>query len=536
MNPRHNKFYLISIIVAAAMLLAACQPAPTPCPTNTPTPLPPTPTATPAPVSGDPAVDLGIPDGVDPFDSYVNFSPLDNDCFTSEITGGQFVMTAKGVAGIYCWANSWPKIQDFYLETTTLMPDSCVAGDNFGMLFRSPSSIDGYIFGLNCSGQYSLRRVSDTHVTDLIPPTSSDKILVGAGQVNRMGVVAFGGSYYLYGNGYYLATASDYSFMGPGDIGYYVNATTTTPLVSRYLNMKVWKLVDAYYPPTAPPPAYPPVVPEPPSTGVPTASATTYVNVRTGPGMNYPILGVAPPGATAEVVGVSPDSAWYVVKISTTVSATGQGWVSAGYIMLTDYIGVAIPVIPAPPLPPQVIPPPVEEGIPAATALEPLNIRTGPSTSYLSYGVAPMGSSAPVVGRSEDGQWLVMTISTAYSPTGTGWANAPYILLTGTTLEELPVVPAPDLNSELPLITPPAIPEGSIVVTTTESVSVHEGPANDSTIYGKVAAGTALAAVGISEDGQWVAVTMPTTVVASGIGWVNISYLLPFDTTTLPVM
>jgi len=204
--------------------------------------------------------------------------------------------------------------------------------------------------------------------------------------------------------------------------------------------------------------------------------------------------------------------------------------------MLTDYIGVAIPVIPAPPLPPQVIPPPVEEGIPAATALEPLNIRTGPSTSYLSYGVAPMGSSAPVVGRSEDGQWLVMTISTAYSPTGTGWANAPYILLTGTTLEELPVVPAPDLNSELPLITPPAIPEGSIVVTTTESVSVHEGPANDSTIYGKVAAGTALAAVGISEDGQWVAVTMPTTVVASGIGWVNISYLLPFDTTTLPVM
>ena len=78
--------------------------------------LPQAPTAEPTPAleAGDPALELGAPDGVDTFDSAVNFAPMESKCFQSEITGGQFVMAAKGLAGVYCWTTSWPQIQDFY--------------------------------------------------------------------------------------------------------------------------------------------------------------------------------------------------------------------------------------------------------------------------------------------------------------------------------------------------------------------------------------------------------------------------------------
>ena len=47
------------------------------------------------------------------------------------------------------------------------------------------------------------------------------------------------------------------------------------------------------------PDTYASIPPAPPPSGGPAAMAVDYVNVRTGPGTNYPVLGVAPPGAAA---------------------------------------------------------------------------------------------------------------------------------------------------------------------------------------------------------------------------------------------
>ena len=431
-----------------------------PTPTLEPTPPPPTPTATLVPGSGDPAADLGNPDGADTFDSPVNFGPLDTKCFSSEITGGQFVMAAKGLAGIYCWATSWPTIQDFYIETTVVMPDSCQPGDNFGLLFRSSSSVDGYLFGFTCKGEYSLKRMTGGVPTDLIPPTASDKIVAGPGEVNRMGVEAFSGSYYLYANGQYLNTATDFTYTRAGEIGYYVNAVSTNPFVSRYDEMKIWKLEDAYYPPSAPPPTYPPVEPEAPASGAPTVTALTYVNVRSGPGTNYPILGVAPTGTTGEVTGISPDGGWYA----------GESYYLAG----TDRHSLGVSGLchslqpqqhrlsrwyPSAPAPPPVTAPPPASGAPTAMALEAVNVRSGPSTDYPVYGVAQAGASAPVVGKSQDGAWVVVTISTSIAPDGQGWVSAAYVQLSGATLADLPVVQPPAMPPEV--VPPPPAP-GSV--------------------------------------------------------------------------
>jgi uncharacterized protein YraI len=94
------------------------------------------------------------------------------------------------------------------------------------------------------------------------------------------------------------------------------------------------------------PPAPVPPAPPPPS-GAPTATAIEYVNVRTGPGTNYPVLGIASPGASAEVTGKSADGAYWQVKIPTQYSSSGLGWVSAGYVVTQNTQNVPVVAAPA---------------------------------------------------------------------------------------------------------------------------------------------------------------------------------------------
>lgn len=104
------------------------------------------------------------------------------------------------------------------------------------------------------------------------------------------------------------------------------------------------------------PESYPVVTPEPPAAGAATVTTTDYVNVRTGPGTNYPILAVAPPAVTGEATGKSSDGAWWQVKVPTQYSSTGAGWVSASYVIPQNTDNV--PVVAAPPAPPTVAPTP----------------------------------------------------------------------------------------------------------------------------------------------------------------------------------
>jgi hypothetical protein len=76
--------------------------------------------------------------------------------------------------------------------------------------------------------------------------------------------------------------------------------------------------------------------------------APAGVNVRTGPGTAYPILGVAPQGTEGTLIGVSEDGAWWVAEVPTAPS--GMGWVAAAYILATGGAG-NLPVVATPPLP-----------------------------------------------------------------------------------------------------------------------------------------------------------------------------------------
>jgi uncharacterized protein YraI len=186
--------------------------------------------------------------------------------------------------------------------------------------------------------------------------------------------------------------------------------------------------------------------PTPPEVAVPTplpeapkVTALEAINVRSGPGTNYPSYGVAPQGAEGQVIGVSPEGGWWVVQIPTNLVASGQGWVSGQYVQAENTDGV--PVITPPEPPPVVEVPPPDPNKPIATALDTINIRSGPGTDYPAYGIAPKGAQGQLVGKSQDGAWWVVQISPSLSPDGTGWVSADWVSVENAG--NVPVIEAP---------------------------------------------------------------------------------------------
>jgi uncharacterized protein YgiM (DUF1202 family) len=98
----------------------------------------------------------------------------------------------------------------------------------------------------------------------------------------------------------------------------------------------------------------------PPDTNGPYGIATDYLNVRSGPGTNYAVLGVVAPSASGEIVGKSADGAWWQFKISTNYSPDGVGWGHSAYINAYNTEGV--PVVEAPPA--STAPPPTNPDLP----------------------------------------------------------------------------------------------------------------------------------------------------------------------------
>ena len=79
----------------------------------------------------------------------------------------------------------------------------------------------------------------------------------------------------------------------------------------------------------------------------PTATSTANLNIRRGPGLDYPVLGLLPLGHSATITGLSSDGRWWQIQFAG--AADGVGWVSAFYV--TTQNSSNVPVVQAPPPP-----------------------------------------------------------------------------------------------------------------------------------------------------------------------------------------
>ncbi len=485
---------------------------------------------TPPTIEGDPALVLGTPSGVENFDNTNNWTTFDSECFSSEITGGQFVMTAKGMPQSSCWEVSWPQLDNFYIETSQIMPQTCDPQDRFGLLFRAPDTNRGYLYGFSCAGDYSLTVWDGQTTTTLVQPTQSAAILNTPGAMNRMGLLAFGEDISLYVNGVYLETLQDYTFLDAGKIGYFVRAATENPFTVSYDQLRVWVLEDEFYPPTVEQPLPEVDLPQPPS-NVPTGEARVNVNVRTGPSMLFPVLGTAQQGDTGEVLGISPDGFWYAVSVSTNVVGTGIAWVSAQFVNLTHPTSQPLPVVTPPLLPTTVNFPPPASTAPQVVMREPATVRSGPTLEFPVMGVAPNGARAEVIGESEDREWWAIRVPTSLSSDGSAWV--PKVFTSANSISGVPVLRTPNLPRN---INPAAPASGAPSLITIEPLNVRTGPGNEYSSLGAVARGTALAVVGVSPDREHFVVNIPTTIDPSGQGWVATRFVRAVNVSNVPVV
>lgn len=166
---------------------------------------------------------------------------------------------------------------------------------------------------------------------------------------------------------------------------------------------------------------------------------TANLNVRSGPGTQYPSYGVAQEGTTFSVDGVSVDGAWWLVAINPNIIQTGQGWISTDYA--NAYFVDNVPVVAAPLLPTDLPVPTPEPNTATATTLEPLNVRSGPGNAYPSFGKVPSGTTFEVIGKSEDSRFWVISIPTSIAPDGQAWISPAYCETENT--ENVPVVASP---------------------------------------------------------------------------------------------
>ncbi|UCC89087.1 MAG: SH3 domain-containing protein, partial [Anaerolineales bacterium] len=109
-----------------------------------------------------------------------------------------------------------------------------------------------------------------------------------------------------------------------------------------------------------------------PLPGRPVATAITDLNIRAGPGMGYPVLGVLRAGQSAEITGASADGGWWQIRFSGVADpqgegAPGRGWISARYVTAQDTQNVPVAQAPALPTTPTRVPTPTSLPTPTST-------------------------------------------------------------------------------------------------------------------------------------------------------------------------
>ena len=225
---------------------------------------------------------------------------------------------------------------------------------------------------------------------------------------------------------------------------------------------------------------------------------TSYLNVREGPGVNYPVAAVVTGGTELPVMEISLDGHWYKVE-----TAAGAGWLRHIYTATrgnydnVPQTGISLHIYSASDSA-------ILGGAPhlvVNTAY--LNVRSGPGVGNDTILTVPGGSRLLVTGGAGNGNWYEIQTND-----GAGWVNASYTASRGDFSR------VPGASSHLNGETPRAI-------VNTARLHIRSGPGASHGSVTIVNGGTVLELTGKSGDGAWYQTTG-----SFGTGWLHGDYVV----------
>ncbi|WP_119072378.1 SH3 domain-containing protein [Aggregatilinea lenta] len=160
------------------------------------------------------------------------------------------------------------------------------------------------------------------------------------------------------------------------------------------------------------------------------------INVRSGPGYSYNIIGVMPLGTWIQPISRSKDGQWILIAYQ-----SGQGWIQRDGVFWRLNTA-SLPILDGTdftPIPPEALssgaggPTYTPNANWVSVGLDRAYVRSGPGQGWLPVGQALTGETVEPVARDESGEWILI-----YYDEGYGWISRQLVLWV-TNVESLPV-------------------------------------------------------------------------------------------------
>jgi uncharacterized protein YgiM (DUF1202 family) len=240
------------------------------------------------------------------------------------------------------------------------------------------------------------------------------------------------------------------------------------------------------------------------------------LNVRTGPGVGYPIRTTVNQCQGMSLLGRSSNSQWVQVRLP----GGYEGWVNASYIKANVAVSSLVMSDNPPPAPTAVptpeateIPGPVSEPL-GTVIISQVDVREQPSNGAALITVIQKDQGMTLLGRTEDSSWVHVQLPGGYK----GWlpANA---ITANVQLGNLPVTAVAQSIEAI----------GTLVFS---QANVYQSASSSAAIVTTITGGQAMTLLGRTDDHQWIYVQLP----GGYQGWIEVGMLQTgFNITNLPV-
>ena len=184
----------------------------------------------------------------------------------------------------------------------------------------------------------------------------------------------------------------------------------------------------------------------PPAPDAQTATVTQLAKVRVGPGLGYMEMGLLDVGTVIAVTGRLKGNAWLQIEYPSGLD--GRGWVLGELVKFEGDFGgmpffnqlatnipkeeealeqpVAMETLSADVTP---VDTPILEtvtpALPYGLTLEQINVRSGPASSFPSYGLIEKKQTVTILGQTLNGLWFQIQYPAA--PNGVAWVSSVYV-------------------------------------------------------------------------------------------------------------